>query len=505
MEGFNKKVIIIGIDGGTWKIIDNLIENGYFPYISKLKKNGAYGILKSTLPPISPAAWGTIQTGKDAINNHIYEFYCFNKKTKKTQIVNSSFLDNTIWDILSSVGKKVAVVNIPMTYPPKKVNGFIISGILTPSKESNFTYPLNLKEEILKKLPNYQLKYTDEKRYGNPIYNLKEFINNRINNLKDRTKLCVYLTHNYKLDILMMNFQANDILQHSLWGYIDEDHNLYNPQIKKYIFKKFYKTLDFCTEVIIEEFKRVQNGELMIIIISDHGFETHKKQFNLGDWLYQLGLLKIKKFPIKKILRSRFRYLIQNLPFKNANLILIRRLKKLVSTLSIRNGQSNKSEELIEILDFQNSFAYSTGIGLYGYIFIFEEGKNRIKLMNYIKKKLLKLKDNETGAPIVKRVFFREEIYRGDKPEVIPDIIIQPHNGYSFLGMIKGKKKLLEKIDIKESESIGKHHENGIIIINNKFFKKENIKDANLKDILPTILKYFDLPIPDTIEGKALY
>ncbi|MFW9881163.1 MAG: alkaline phosphatase family protein, partial [Candidatus Thorarchaeota archaeon] len=226
MEKFNRKILIIGIDGASWDILDDILNNGYMPYLKNLKENGAYGILNSTLPPISTSAWSTIQTGVDAIKNHVYEYRYFNKNTKQIGIVNSYLLENTIWNILGNVGKKVGVVNIPMTYPPKKINGYMVTGILTPSIESNFTYPPELKEKILEKIPDYQLKYTEEKRYGNPIYNTEKFIQQRIKNIKDRTKVCLYLINNHKIDLLMVNFQANDILQHCLWGFIDKTHEL---------------------------------------------------------------------------------------------------------------------------------------------------------------------------------------------------------------------------------------------------------------------------------------
>ena len=87
-------------------------------------------------------------------------------------------------------------------------------------------------KDILEKIPDYQLNYTLEKKFANPLYNTKEFINQRIKNLKDRTKLCIYFLHNFKIDVLMVNFQANDILQHSLWGFMQKEHRLYDQKLK---------------------------------------------------------------------------------------------------------------------------------------------------------------------------------------------------------------------------------------------------------------------------------
>ena len=92
----------------------------------------------------------------------------------------------------------------------------------------------------------------------------------------------------------MVNFQANDILQHSLWGYMDNDHYLYNKKKKNYIYKNFHKNLDFCIETLVEEYNRLISNDILTMIISDHGFESHFKQFYLGDWLLRNNFIKIK-------------------------------------------------------------------------------------------------------------------------------------------------------------------------------------------------------------------
>lgn len=502
MNSYQRKILVVGIDGGTWNILNAAIENGDMPYFGKLKKSGAYGILKSSIPPISPSAWSEIQTGRKAINSNVYEFFSFNKKTKEIQIVNSGFLNNTIWDILSNLGKRMAIVNIPMTYPVKRVNGITVSGILTPSIRSNFTYPPKLKNYILEKIRDYQFNYTDEKRYGNPIHNMEDFIQNRIKNLRDRTKLCVYLLHNYKFDILMVNFQANDILQHSLWGFMKKDHPLFDDNIKNYIFKKFHRALDFCVEVLVEEFRRLNHGENLTMVLSDHGFETHKKQFFLCDWLVKLGLIRLKKRPLKSILRAKIKEYIQKLTLHKMDFKLFTFLKSLNKLFSKK--EKGTINDLNNIIDLNRSLVYSTGIGLFGYIFIFEEGKKKGKIIKYLKRKLMELKDSENNINIVKNILTKEEIYQGNKPEIIPDLVIEPMDGYSFVGVYKGKKKFLEPVNLRESETIGKHHEDGIIVIHGDGIKQERLKISALIDITPTILNYFDIPISYKMDGKPL-
>ncbi len=504
MEIFNRKALIIGIDGATWKTFNELIEKDYMPYLKSLIENSKIGSIKSTIPPISPAAWATIQTGKDAINMNIYEFYCFDKITKNIKIVNSNFLDNTIWKILSKVGKRIAVINVPMTYPPKPINGYIISGILTPSLDADFTYPAYLKFEILKKIPDYQLHYSEDVRYGNPHYDIDGFIKERIKNIKDRTKVCVWLLNNFKLDILMVNFQANDILQHVFWGYMNKGHELYDENIKTFIFKNFYKTLDFCIEVIREEFIRNSKSNLLTMIISDHGCETHNKRFFLGDWLVRNRFLILKTNILKQIIRSKIKNYFLKLESSLFNIKLLNFLKNFEFKFKSKEKGEGNRKFIQEIVDWKKSLAFSLGISLYGLIFILKEGESKLKIKNYIKKKLLQLRDPENNKLLVKRIYEKEELYRGHEPDLIPDLIIQPNSGYSFTGLFQNVKELFQKIDKRFDFAIGKHDEEGILIINGEGINPSKINDASLKDIVPTLLKYFGLPIPKEIDGKPL-
>ena len=135
-----EKILILGIDGGTWTVLRPAIEQGYMPFLQSLIETGASGVLESTIPAITPVAWGSFQTGMNPGENGVFDFYRWDKEIKTQQLVSSQNLSMTIWDIAGRNGKKVGVVNVPMTYPVKPVNGYLVSGILTPSLKSEFTH-----------------------------------------------------------------------------------------------------------------------------------------------------------------------------------------------------------------------------------------------------------------------------------------------------------------------------------------------------------------------------
>ena len=143
----NRKVVVIGLDGATFDLIKPWVDDEKLPNIGNLMKKGVWGNLKSVIPTLSAPAWVSFMTGKNPGKHGIFDFVVYSDSSylseeEQPSIVSShSFKDKTIWDILSPYGKRVGVMNVPITYPPREVNGFLISDFMTPPSAEVFTYP----------------------------------------------------------------------------------------------------------------------------------------------------------------------------------------------------------------------------------------------------------------------------------------------------------------------------------------------------------------------------
>ena len=146
-EANMNKVLVIGLDGATFDIILPWIKQGKLPNFEKLISEGSYGNLTSTLPTVSPVAWTSFATGVNPGKHGIFGFLTDYESTPVTRIDIKS---KTFWEIASENGKRVIIMNVPMTYPPEEINGIIISGYESPEEEI-FTYPENLTEELIAK------------------------------------------------------------------------------------------------------------------------------------------------------------------------------------------------------------------------------------------------------------------------------------------------------------------------------------------------------------------
>ena len=145
------RVLVIGLDGATWKLLDPLLAGGRMPNLRKLMERGVYGPLETTIPAITYLGWKAYSTGKNPGKFGVFYWYKLSelKKGKMKMIDSTSYQSEEIWDWLGARGYKCGVISMPMTYPPKRVNGFMICGI-PALEEMSYTYPGSLKAELEK-------------------------------------------------------------------------------------------------------------------------------------------------------------------------------------------------------------------------------------------------------------------------------------------------------------------------------------------------------------------
>lgn len=492
----SKKVLIIGIDGGTWSILKPAIDKGYMPCLKSQVENGASGILESTMPVNSATAWSSFQTGLNPRKHCVFDFIAWDKKTKKKQLVSSQFLRRTIWEAISDAGRRVGVVNVPMTYPPKPINGYMITGILTPSLMSNFTYPPKLKIELLKAVPDYHIINLEniEKNFPHGRFKFKAFIHHMITSLENRSKAAQFIIEKGPLDVFMVHFQAVDVIQHVLWCYLEENHPLYDQKKQNYIFEYFYGQLDQKIQEVRESFSRMTHGGFLTLIVSDHGFQTHKKRFNLGNWLYQNGYFKLNA---KAFQRPWFVRLLKKVDvFKLYRHHVLQNLRSKVA----RPSQKDRKSPFY----WKISRTYSVGTCNEGFIYLLEEEFNRKATIAELIKKLSTIKDPGDGTPVASHIYCKEEIFSGKYLDLMPDLILEPSNGYSFTGPYQPHAGLFHIVNIKDDFHIGKHHRDGILVTVGEAIKRQDKIRAQIIDIAPTILSYLKLRIPRYTDGHVL-
>ncbi len=443
------------------------LDNGELPNINYLMERGAWGNLESVIPPISAPAWVSFMTGKNPGRHGVFSFI----DDKGKLVSSNSFRDETLWEALSLNNIRIGVVNVPITYPPKEVNGFLISGFLSPPN-SDFTFPKNLKSE----LQEYKIDvdfarnwlFFDSKA-PNKV-NKEKLIEEQYLVTENRASNVINLIKKYDPTFLTVVFKGTDNLQHYFWD-------------RKEILLEYYRKLDEIVKKIIEKYDDKAN----IFIVSDHGFgPSAENKFHINTWLREIGLLKtkdnLKDSLTRKALQSAYRI---NQKIKISNILPENSVKKAV-------------KQFEQQIDYKKSKAYVVKGSLKG---IYTDSD---KTRNYIFKKLNKLKDPETGETVIEEAWKKEDVYSGPYLKTLPDIILLQNPKYSISHILS--ERLITPLS--ESLRTGDHENgylNGILIAYGPDITQGlNVEGAKLIDIAPTILHMFGLSIPTDMDGRVL-
>lgn len=502
------KVLVIGLDGATFDLILPLVAEGKLPSLSKLIQGGVSGTLTSTYPPLTGPAWSSFMTGKTPAQHGVLEFFRRQEGSYHQVLNNRLDIDGkSLWSFLSEGGKQVGVVGVPLTYPPEPVNGFLITGLLTPPNRRDFTYPPGLLEELEAHLGQYHLRHDEKYRPGNPFPILKE----EYQTLENNTQAALYLIKQKEWDFLMLHFYGTDRIQHEFWHLIDPEHPRHEKDEADRlgdVVRDFYQRIDES----IGKLLAAVDEDTLVMIMSDHGFGPIYKFINFNVWLLKHGYLRLKKNP-----GTFMRYLSFRLGFNYSrigNWILNLGLGKQTVRLGRANREKWQRRVFLSLndIDWSKSRVYS--IGNFGQLFvnlkgreplgIVSPGKEYEEVIQDLTQRLNNLIDPESGQPVIEKIMLKDEVYPGKYYSQAPDLTFFTREmKYKAMGLSDfASNKVFETV----FGTTGHHRMNGILICNRPGIIKQNavIDNAHIYDLAPTILYLMGLQIPVSMDGNIL-
>jgi predicted AlkP superfamily phosphohydrolase/phosphomutase len=486
----NRKVLIIGLDGATWQVFKPLMEAGELPNISRLALSGASGTLTSVVPPLTAPAWTTFQTGANSGKHGVFDFRIFDRVRRKLWLVSSLDIKlPTLWEITSAADRRNVVINLPVTYPPKPINGVVIGGLLAQHEDKTLVYPSNRFFDIFKSHPNYKIsppRISQRGRMGRKLY-----IDANIRVEQERKDLALELMKQEEWDVFMIQNQCLDYIQHAYYHLLDSNSSMKDPEGFEDVLR-FYRSMD----ENVGELARSAPSDTDIVVISDHGFKLQKRLIHIAPWLRAKGYM-VEEIDLKQ---KAFQIMRQLDKFK---------LRRHFAHLILKDKEarfSAASATALKRIDWNKSRAYVAIGSVYGCIYVNLDNTNsRELLIDELKEQLLFIKDPNTGQDVVSRVWLGKDIYSGPYTENGPDIIAEPAPGYTFgAPSLIAHNEVFNDIDY-ELEVPGGHHSEGIIIWSgNKDIVPKSDFTANLVDIAPTILARISVDIPQHMDGRVL-
>jgi predicted AlkP superfamily phosphohydrolase/phosphomutase len=301
--------------------------------------------------------------------------------------------------------------------------------------------------------------------------------------LEERERLMSFELDRLREGFFFLLYDTPDRLQHMLWRFRDRQHPGHQPDLARDYSTAIDEHYTRCDKLLAPVLAKADENTLLIVL-SDHGFNSFRRAFDTNTWLHQNGLLAVK-------------------------------------------DGTRASEDLgdgFAAVDWARSYAYAVGLGgIYLNLKgresqgILDEGNQAERVRQRIQSGLAGISDATTGAVAVRRVSRREDIYSGPYARNAPDLLVNFCPGFrvSWQSAVGGFANSL--IEDNTRRWSGDHIIDPDAVPGVLFMNRDPHRDASprsgscrigglpgIMDLAPTILSHFGVPVPETMEGTAL-
>jgi predicted AlkP superfamily phosphohydrolase/phosphomutase len=521
------RLFIFGIDGGTLDVVRPLIARGLLPNLARVIETGASGELGSTFPPMTFPAFTTFMTGKNPGGHGVFDFFERIPGRYGVRFVNArSRRSRTLWRMLSEGGRRVAVIGFPVTYPPEPVSGVMISGFDAPGigarADRTCFYPPQFYDELRAKVGDYII--TPSVDMLRALEAPDEGLEAIVATIERKLAAALYTQERERWDCFAFMLIESDFAGHRYWRFYDPDSPHYRPDYPQALregLPRVYSAIDAA-------FGRLwQNDpEAAVLIFSDHGFGgASTKTVFLNRFLQQQGLLEFvtgSKSSMGGWMRLQGRLTMAKL--KDIGLHYTPERLRTPLLRSMKLGNKIESKIRFGGIDWRHTLAYSDESPYFPAIWINLQGREEAGVVSVdqydamcqrVSQALREWRDPDSGEPLVRRVYRREEIYHGEQVERAPDLLIDWNldHGYSYLsgrsledssGLAIRRLAPTEFASHEMATRGGSHRPNGLIMAaGGPFARGARVEGATLRDLAPIVLHCQGLPIPAEMEGQV--
>jgi predicted AlkP superfamily phosphohydrolase/phosphomutase len=417
-------------------------EENRLPNLARLLDQGAFLRMDSVHPYVSCVAWSSVMTGKNPGKHGIFGFADCRPGTYDVFIPNSRNLKSKmLWETLSEHGRRVVSIGVPVTYPPREVNGCLVSGFLAPAIEKG-TYPPELGRTLKER--GYIIDIDAQKARTD----LDGLFPDLIETLDRRVETAMYLYDRENWDFFLVHFMETDRLHHFAWEYMEQGHDVYAP-----LFYRFYERLDRHVGSFLEKI----DDDVSVIILSDHGFCSIRKEIYVNYRLEEIGWLAYR--PGEKKTMSNIDWARTRAFCMDPGRIYL-------------NLEGRQPEGIVS------------------------RGTEYDRLQAKLADELSSLTEPDSGDAVVRNIFTGRELFSGPEADRGPDLVIDSHWGYDVKGF-HGRDGLTGKGPINGMHTF----EDAMLFIRGESVAAEQ---RSVVDVMPTMMDLMGLPRPADVDGRSL-
>lgn len=477
----SNKVLMIGLDGATFSLLDPLIEQGVMPFLSSVLSKAVRADLMSTRHPLTPPAWTTMITGRSPTAHGIYDFMRpVLLPEGGVYLKVNDFRDNhceTIWSIANRHQQRATSLNFYGMSPPPKINGYVISGFIPWRHLRQATYPPALYDEI-RASPNIDFRLlgmdiSEEKKAIQGLHQGEHEPWIELQNTRDKAwaELTCHLMKKDRTELTAVVLDGPDKLQHLFWRFVDpeiaeKEPSDWHKRIQE-LSLNFYRGLDLNLKMLFE----AADSDTDILITSDHGFGPTTEIFYVNEWLSRNGYLQ---------------------------------WSNLAKDDSVGQLTADKLKDHLGMIDWKKTLAFCPMPSSNAIFIKLQKGTRAgVKEDDYLsfvlklQRELLDIRDPANGQPIVVGADLNK--LRGSSfVEPCPDITLRLRDG-GLVSILKSNEILTQR-----PSPDGTHRPAGIFIGHGPSFRKGmRLEALDILDVSPLILMLMGIPIPSEMEGRV--
>lgn len=485
------RVLVLGLDGGDWRVLEPLVAQGRMPHLGRLLEKGVQGYLASTVPPVTAPAWASFLTGVNPGKHGVFAFQRpLDQDLDRGWVNGASIRAPKLWHYLEGQGLRCASVNVPMTYPPEPLPGSMVTGMLTPLGAEQFTYPPDLSPALRARGYVTDLRIRKVEREVETPEQQIHLLRDLRDVARRRVEGVLWLWEREPVDLLMVVFETPDRIQHLFWG-----------RLQRALAEGPADAVD---EALLACYEEVDQGigallalageGTTVFLLSDHGFCGLHTAVHLDQWLADRGFLRYAR--AKATVRRRVK----------AGLAPL--LKRVLPRPWLLRGR--QAFAVTKVVDWGHTRVYS-GRSSENAVFlnlrgrepkgIVEPGQEYEALREEVVQALQALRDPRTGALVLQRVFRREEVYRGPYLASAPDILLELTEGYEVTSEVTTAGIFRDV----SAQGAGFHAQKGIFVAAGAGVAGPGrLEGVHIQDLAPTILHCLGLPVPTYMDGRVL-
>ena len=472
------RTFVVGLDGANWLLAEPWIDAGLLPNLAALREGGVSATSRSCLPPVTYPNWKCYSSGKNPGKHGVYWWERIDLADERIDVMSGAdYRTAELWDYLNDAGHEVGVVNMPSMYPPRDLDGYVVSGGPDAvegeyrSLDSGYTHPPEFEAELRERYgydvhPDPLLSSNEER--GAEVEEILRLLELRLDVARD-------LFVEEDLELVHVTLFYLNVLHHFFW---DDA-----PTRRAW-------------ELVDEWLGELRELDANLVVMSDHGVAPTTTEFYVNEWLANNGYLTRRTGVDDYLQRAGLtRETALDIAKRfGAVDLLARAVPESVQELVPRSAGA-KRERKMELVVPGETKALASGQGP-----IYLDPNSDVESVREALIADLEAVTDDAGEPLFAGVHRAEEVYEGPYLDIGPDVVVDQRPGVHVNDGMGGGA-----VQTEPDRWAAENTPTGMFVANGPDIRERgDIGEVDIRDIAPTILASHGLDIPADMDGEVL-